>query len=389
MNAALLILPVLFVTSTVMGTAMLLAWRMFGRPAHARSWAIAFWLGTGQWVLTAIVAALRLPPPMLLPITSAFVLAIVTLVAIGCMQRSGRARGWRWLPVAAIAAWGVGLALALFRPHVGVQTAIPLGFAAAMLALGAVFTWPIGRRPNPAETFLIVMTSLFAGFELIACIMAAGLGPTGQDGALDAYRMLIAIGLPAGYVGMGIAACFVMAADLSRQLQSLVTRDPLTGALNRRGFEEQAATRIAHAHRHHRPLALVLADIDRFKAINDSQGHRAGDETLRRFADTVAATVREEDVLGRLGGDEFCLLLAETSEADALHAVERIRAMLAEGALPGQAPAVTASFGIAMLTTGGTLADMLDRADVALYASKDGGRDRVTQSSGLRLAVVG
>ncbi|MFS0738682.1 GGDEF domain-containing protein [Sphingomonas sp. 1P06PA] len=389
MNAALLILPVLFMTSIVMGTAMTLAWRMFGRPRHALTWAVAFWLGAAQWVLTALTALLGVPRAVQLPLTTGPVLAIVTLVAIGCMQRTGREARGRWLPGVAIGVWVVCLALAVVRPHIGLQTAIPLAYAAALLALGAAATWPVRGRPNPAELFLVGMIALFALFEMGATIVALGLGPAGSGGALAIYRVLIAVGLPAGYVGMGIAACFVMAADLSTQLQALVTRDPLTGVLNRRGFEQMAATLIANAHRHQRPLALVLTDIDRFKAVNDSHGHPAGDETLRAFATMIDQAVRDEDLLGRLGGDEFCLLMAETSEADAVRAVERIRNTLLRCRPLGPDRPVTASFGIAMLATGGTLADMLDQADAALYASKEAGRDRVTQSSVLKLVASG
>ena len=128
------------------------------------------------------------------------------------------------------------------------------------------------------------------------------------------------------------------------------------------------------------PLALVIADIDRFKAVNDRFGHHLGDIALQRFSAHVSSVIRGCDLFGRLGGEEFVLILPDTGDRAAFEAIERIRAGFA-AAVPEFGPdyRITASFGIAVLAGRyDMLAEMMQRADTALYRSKMEGRDRVT-----------
>jgi diguanylate cyclase (GGDEF)-like protein len=164
------------------------------------------------------------------------------------------------------------------------------------------------------------------------------------------------------------------------ELRRIAQRDQLTGALSRRGFIEKATQEIERCRRYGRPGALLLIDVDHFKAVNDTWGHPAGDGVLRELAATLDATKRPVDVLGRLGGEEFAMLLPETDAADALAAAERFRAAIAARRIAiaeGGALAVTASFGVAALDAGITGAEeWLAQADAPLYAAKWAGRNR-------------
>ncbi|PNU05334.1 sensor domain-containing diguanylate cyclase [Novosphingobium guangzhouense] len=164
------------------------------------------------------------------------------------------------------------------------------------------------------------------------------------------------------------------------ELRRIAERDQLTGALTRRGFLEKVNQEIARCHRHGRPASLVLIDVDHFKSVNDTWGHPAGDAVLRELANTLDAAGRSADVLGRLGGEEFAMLLPETGIPEALTAAERFRIAI-EGrpivVAPTRTIAVTASFGIAALDLGVTVAEeWIARADGPLYEAKRAGRNR-------------
>lgn len=164
------------------------------------------------------------------------------------------------------------------------------------------------------------------------------------------------------------------------ELRRIAERDQLTGALTRRGFIEKANQEIARCHRYGRAASLVLIDVDHFKSVNDTWGHPTGDAVLRDLAATLGAAGRSADVLGRLGGEEFAMMLPETGVGEALAAAERFRAAIEARPIvvaPTRTIAVTASFGIAALDQGTTVAEeWIARADGPLYEAKRGGRNR-------------
>ena len=169
-----------------------------------------------------------------------------------------------------------------------------------------------------------------------------------------------------------------------RYHQDLVARttlDPLTGVGNRASVLYQLETHVDLARRHHRSLSVILADLDQFKQVNDTHGHRAGDHALEAFGALLRHRLRGSDPVGRLGGDEFLIVLPETSAALALTAAEDLRRALAERPfdLPGGLGLrVTCSLGVAEMKPGDTDGGaLLARADAALYGAKAGGRNRV------------
>jgi diguanylate cyclase (GGDEF)-like protein/PAS domain S-box-containing protein len=161
------------------------------------------------------------------------------------------------------------------------------------------------------------------------------------------------------------------------ELHVLATRDPLTSCLNRRAFFMQFETLWAAATNRGQTLSCVMVDIDHFKSINDTHGHSTGDQVLQRVAATLRERARENDLVCRYGGEEFCVLLPHTDLDEAMVIAERLRERIAEqsrAVLP-----ITASLGLSALTLGATEArELLEQADQGLYASKRLGRDRVT-----------
>ncbi len=174
-----------------------------------------------------------------------------------------------------------------------------------------------------------------------------------------------------------------MAAAVESQRERLTreaTTDGLTGVPNRRHFMAQAEVEWERCHRHVRALSVLMLDIDHFKNVNDIHGHDVGDAVLKHVAALLGDRVRASDILGRLGGEEFAVLLPETHPADAARLAERLRAAVAGAPCPDAAEplSVTVSIGLAGTPAPGEAFDvMLKQADEALYAAKEGGRNRV------------
>ena len=160
---------------------------------------------------------------------------------------------------------------------------------------------------------------------------------------------------------------------LLEEVQRIAVTDPLTGLANRMRFQEVLEAEVDRAARGRDEVALAMIDLDKFKALNDTRGHQAGDEALRQAAAAIADSCRSYDTAGRYGGEEFAVILPRTDADEAMVVAERLRAAVAERS------GVTASIGVAVFPLDASEADSLvAAADMALYESKRSGRDRVT-----------
>ena len=183
------------------------------------------------------------------------------------------------------------------------------------------------------------------------------------------------------------AAIALENARLHRIVERQAMVDGLTGIANRRQCEEALGAEISRAGRLGTPLTLVLADLDDFKRINDEHGHAAGDDVLREFATVLRSIVRESDLAGRWGGEEFLLLLPGADAAGGAQLAERVRRSLAERSFLGKegaVVAVTCSFGVAQHTFGSDERDLFAQADRALYRAKREGKNRVEVDARVR-----
>ncbi len=164
-------------------------------------------------------------------------------------------------------------------------------------------------------------------------------------------------------------------------LEEAARTDSLTGLPNRRAIEEWAERQIRGASRHRYPLWVVLADLDSFKSVNDNYGHDAGDLVLQKFAELLRSTTRASDICGRMGGEEFVMVLTHVSEQDIGPTVDRLREQFASliFRFGGKTASVTSSFGIAGFSGKGCaeFSQLLRQADAALYAAKRAGRNRI------------
>lgn len=382
----------LMVISAAMSLTFFMAWRNFGQKSHALTWSVAFLAGSLQWLCT-LNADVFPNTEVYLLIESAFSIALVALGLRGHCQRTKCTflpkNLWPYvLPVYAIIAWHIAVS-----PHVGIRMTVVPTFAALTMLLSAYMILTHRERTRPAEWVVAIGLGVFAITQVGAASLAFMQGATGDESVAAAYRHFNFLTLPAGYVATSMLIILMMASDISAKLKKMAVQDELTGLLNRRGFEEYGTRAFAAARRTGQPMSVIMTDIDRFKYINDKFGHAAGDMALAHFAILFAESRRKEDVVARVGGEEFAALLPGTDLRDAMAIADQLCSKI--GSTPLETTVVglpmTSSFGVAAISEKDkSLDDMLLRADRALYRSKRAGRNQVDlESSQLLRAADG
>jgi diguanylate cyclase (GGDEF)-like protein len=209
----------------------------------------------------------------------------------------------------------------------------------------------------------------------------------------DSIQPALLVALFTLAVVFNLALCYLVVTRLVRRLRDLASRDPLTDLLNRRTTMEALHAEHLRLRRGGEGCVVLAIDVDHFKRINDIHGHAAGDEALRRLASVLADSLRETDVLGRTGGEEFLLLLRMSDQAGGMFAAQRIQRALAAQPVIGANPPLhlTVSIGMVVLPPGTAqpVDDWLLRADAALYQAKAQGRDRVEVAAPIEATGAG
>lgn len=291
------------------------------------------------------------------------------------------------------------VALAVVVGLVAFGSRLPVAALAAMPILGtaliaaALSDSPIAGDGATLYVWPVLWMSYFFGARGAAAIVLWV--------GISHAACLVALDIPFGHafdrwldvmVSMTVAAAVVerLAARNARLVERLAEEareDALTGLLNRRGFDERASVEVALAGRNATPLAVVSFDIDRFKLVNDEWGHEAGDRVLARLGEVFRAESRTGDLVARMGGEEFVVLLIDASLETATEYAERVRAAFAAGS-PQGLPRATLSAGVASAVAPAGLEPLIARADSLLYAAKRAGRDRVVVDEGRSSAMA-
>lgn len=373
--AMLPLLVVMILLSALLSAVFVAAWGTMGRPRHALTWAACFALGTVQWVMNMVSVLFNGMPPGGWIVATLCGTGLVALAVSGYRQRSGLSPAA--VPLAAFLG-AVMAAATLVRavwPHAGFYLMLlPLsGMVLLPFAIHAIVVQP-GQR-TIGEKVAITTVALLTLFEAVIFVLALRVGATVPSAAYDLYMATLLTGLPTLYIATGISGLFLLMADQTAALHGLARVDILTGLLNRRGFRDAVERSLTAPH----AGCVVLGDIDHFKGINDRFGHAAGDLALKQVARALRLGARDGDVVARIGGEEFALFVPGALIERVQPFIERLRAAIANVALPGHPGlGVTMSFGIAQCNdpTEG-LDAVLSRADEALYRAKTSGRDRV------------
>ena len=331
-------------------------------------------------------AVWELPMVFLLPGLYALIVPAIRLTLT--QWRVGRVPAYRRVYAAATIGIGYGCARLVF------ESMMPRGLHARAYLWSDTPMWLIAAGSGVIAQWVINQVLVGAALKLndpTARVRDALFRREGlhNDATELCAALLVAVGMTISFLTL------IIALPLSTLLQRSVRHthllnearaDAKTGLLNSATWQREAVAEVARAVRTSSPLAVALLDLDRFKQINDTYGHLIGDEVLRQIAATMTGVLREYDVAGRFGGEEFVMLLPQTRAPDAFKIADRVRARIAR--LPiitssGEQVAVTVSIGVAALDAGSSreLTDLLAAADAALYRAKASGRDQVQMIS--------
>ncbi|CAM4125268.1 sensor domain-containing diguanylate cyclase [Roseateles saccharophilus] len=312
------------------------------------------------------------------------VLAVASFALLGAAVPAITTRELPWKPAAAaVAACALALLALPYGGDLRWQARLISAAAAGLTLMAGLTAWrSLGRSASGRRTPAPLALPLF----LIAALMALRCAESfANPGATPDLRLPTGFNLVFLWTGLVLlllqnaTLAFLVLMRLILRIERLLERDPLTDTLNRRAFDQALASAHAWLARG-RGYALVMIDMDRFKQLNDSLGHAAGDAALRQMVKELQPCLREVDRFGRLGGEEFCVLLPDTDIAGAALVAERMRCLIDAAPLRWleQDWPLSASFGIAEAERGDTGADaVLARADAALYRAKHQGRNLV------------
>jgi diguanylate cyclase (GGDEF)-like protein len=270
----------------------------------------------------------------------------------------------------------------------------------------SLFGEALAATHDPSQLLRVVVETAVEATGAAGGTIVGASGEVARIGSLEPHHELLELPLSAGRSTFGTLTVFgdhfgdderMTAASLAahavvalenERLHRIVERqalaDGLTGLANRRHAQEVLAAEVARAERFGGPIALVVADLDDFKDVNDRHGHPTGDVALREFAEVLRETVRDVDLVSRWGGEEFLLLLPGTDGEGAVQLAERVRATLRDRVLggPDGSPIVlTSSFGVASFPEASSPDELVFQADRALYEAKRNGKDRVERAS--------
>jgi len=313
----------------------------------------------------------------------AFTLAVVSLSA-AILLRYGRPVPWLGIGLSALGGLS-GFCWFMFVQPDLTWRILSISFAFGAISLMVALELKAMPNKGRIETLLVLLAFLSAAnFLARPLIVIAIEGPYASGVGFQTSLYWTTALLAHAIMALMIALCLLTAEalDLMRALRSESITDPLSGLLNRRGFETRASTMLGICQTAGLPTSLIIADLDRFKALNDRHGHAAGDRVIAEFAARLRAAAGSRAVAGRLGGEEFAVLLPMADAAAARLFTEAVRKVFSGDSIAGlpREVRVTASFGIALCAGRESLSDLMRRADEALYHAKRDGRDSVRVS---------
>ncbi len=339
-----------------------------------------------EGVVKDVYAVWELPVVFLLPGLYALIVPVIRLTLTQLRVR--RAPLHRRVYTAAAIGIGYGCA------RLAYQGVLPVGCDARSYLWSDTAMWLVAAGTGAITQWVVNQVLILSAYKMDN----PGTKVTDQLFARESLHndatelcaaLLVAVGMTISYLTLIVAlplATLLQRSYRHAHLLNEARADAKTGLLNAAAWEREATAEVARAVRTSSPLAVALLDLDRFKQINDTHGHLIGDEVLRQIAGTMTGLLRDYDLAGRFGGEEFVMLLPQTRAPDAFKIADRVRTHIAR--LPilatgGERVPVTVSIGVAALDAGSSreLSELLAAADAALYRAKASGRDQVQMIS--------
>jgi len=355
-----------------------------------REWMLGIALQATSWALTTVRGSI---PDFVSVVVANALLSIGYALLVDAVRRFvGLRAGHRLLFVLVLASICVQIYFSYAVPSTRIRILIGSTLFAALLPFALL---PLFAAYRESRNRSYVLTA--AAFAVLFATMLARV----------AYETLDEQGLTSAFLSTPMQDCvfavlaffpviatlgflLMCSSRLYEELERQAGVDSLTGINNRRTVTDMATRAIAAAHRHGQALAVLLIDADHFKRINDAHGHEVGDEALQLISATVQCELRTEDLFGRLGGEEFVVVLPAADESAARRNAERLRANIEKAELRAghRTIELCVSIGIAVIRAGDDFAALLRRADQAMYEAKRSGRNRVVGPSDLPVGAL-
>ncbi len=360
--------------TSLLGLFLLFAW-MQDRIAALAWWGVAYLIGGfsgALWRFGELIA----------PQLPSYVADILLFTAVGMIWSAARLFHGRPVRWGAMSLGATVWLIACFFPAFALSAASRIVVSALIVASYTFLTAAeLGRerRKSLIRRWPAMFVPMLHGAIFLFPVALATLSPDDNGGGpATGWIAVLAIEIVLYVVGAAFVVLILAKDRTVRFYKRVAASDPLTGLLNRRGFFEAADVLIGRAKKSKTPISVLAFDLDHFKSINDRFGHGVGDAVLQLFATVVRTSMRTDDIIGRLGGEEFIAILPSTL-ADAAVAAERVRSAFAatSAASGGQHVAATLSAGVACGSPFAPIDMLIARADAMLYRAKMNGRNRV------------
>jgi diguanylate cyclase (GGDEF)-like protein len=346
-------------------------------PAAA-TWGLSKQLQAAAWILLCLGGARVVPEPLALPGGWALLIGGVAFESAALWEAAGRARGGRAMVPLSVGAVFVFL-LCYWIDPLGLRTLASALLLGAFYLLGAAALARGWRQASMLQRALAVAIAVLALVVAARGILVLVLPGGWRWLSHDLLRQLSTAAIYLLMLVSGFGWLLLGRERLQGDLQRLEVVDVITDTANRRGFYNALAPWMALARRPGSPTSLVLLDLDSFTRVNDGYGHAAGDVVLRHVADLCRRQLRDSDLLGRMVGGEFALLLPRTGGEEAMLVAERMRAAIESTPVKTERALIsmTASFGVTTIRPDDSNLTLLQRAGAAMRAAKEGGRNAV------------
>lgn len=321
-------------------------------------------------------------------ISSVFYTSAVIAAAEGILRRAGKQFGMAADLAMLMGVTSLILYFCYITPNLIARICVQnLGYGAVFLVASLRMVPGAAAKAVDRVLFWILFIFAVQFFPRTALTVGADIPHSTHAFGLSPFWQLLQASVALLGAALAIAVLAAAIADVLEDLRRERDSDPLTHVLNRRGFEGRAHRLFTGPNSSH--IALILCDLDHFKSVNDTYGHHTGDEVLRRFGTIVASEIRTCDIVGRIGGEEFAILMPDTTEDQAATVAERIRLATQEQIFE-MIPAsrrITGSFGVVECRAGECLPSLMARADQLLYAAKFAGRNRILRTAAVSAEI--
>lgn len=378
--------PTLVILAAILSmlvTAVLYAvWHFNRRIPGLRLWTLAFL--NGSVLCTTLLVRDRMPEVLSVVLSQSANAMGAYLCWQGSRAYMGRApmpHGYAAVALAAVLAGSVYFTLV--EPHAGVRFALAGCVAGACFLLTARTVAQGGFRQVPARYLFAWVVGLHGAFVLVRPLFFK-LPVLPDEGLVAQISQFLLLESTVALVLMAFGTLMLINEFVTTELRHLAEVDPLTSVFNRRAFLALLDKGLVSAQHAQAALPVLVMDLDHFKKINDTWGHRCGDDALCHFVALAYRCLRKDDVMGRLGGEEFAIFLPHSDRQGAAAVAERLRALVEAQPLDMEFHRIplTVSIGIALSTVEDSAQALLQRADEAMYVAKERGRNRVELLSG-------